>query len=359
MASNNRGLTIERQSSDFALGDGGRQESVLEPGFVRAPKDMKPPTPMQWNRGDSLMWEQNAADVDKSTPLAGYGRDKDPFADAVASISPTDERGRFPDTQASAQPPAAAQQLRAGTSSERRLEQGMSFAAALLGRHPGSNASSPAAQQQQQQQQPGAPDPMQLTVTEEHDEPPFHQPQSQNQRGGNRQSSVQFHPQATAGGNGAGGARRREEGGQLRRQTTSEAQLAAQFRSESQIMTDELHFQAKHFPPPPPIAAPSDSRRERAERWYYYAMKWDITHEQPPPPRSPLPLMDQEKANPTMRDQFPYRGDYWLGRCQHWFEHLQNHFPYPHATAHNKRVRGTDWAVVDQMAQLDARALAA
>eukprot|EP00672_Neobodo_designis_P017336 CAMPEP_0174828198 /NCGR_PEP_ID=MMETSP1114-20130205/1192_1 /TAXON_ID=312471 /ORGANISM="Neobodo designis, Strain CCAP 1951/1" /LENGTH=341 /DNA_ID=CAMNT_0016061909 /DNA_START=199 /DNA_END=1224 /DNA_ORIENTATION=- len=309
---NKRGLTIERQSSDFVLGDGGRQESVLEPGFVRAPRDMKPPTPVEWGRGDSLMWETGGkqADIDKSTPLAGYGRDKDLFADAVSAISPTqngpsDPFGGPPSSHNTGHPGPAAAGVRTTGS-----DAAATFAAVLSGRaHLPADATEPSSRQGQQQQQQQRP-PNRLHPAGPGAVGPGRAPMLP--------SALDPEPQA------------------LTRQRTSEAELAAQFRTQSQVLTDELHQQAKTFPPPPPIIAPQEQRRYRAARWYYYATKWDITHEQAPPPRSPLPLMDQEteaRNNGTRgrheSPNYPYRGEYWLKRCEHWFSHVQGHFSYP------------------------------
>lgn len=263
-------MSIERQSSDFALGD--RQESVLEPGFVRAPRNMKPPTPVEWGRGDSSLFIQ-----ENTTPLMGYGREKDPFSDAINAISPTNNvMSGFPpgsgvgmqqqDLHRTAAPPAALD------------NQGPRLS--VFGQPMGVHHSMPP-----QQQQP------------------------------------QAHPDIEVGFGGDG----------LPRQSTSD-ELLNQFRTPSQQHTDDLWRCSVFFPPPAPIMAPGEQRRARAELWFYHASKWDITHSTPPPPRSPLPFMDEEKTMPpsqVLRNRYPYRGDYWLGRCEHWFNHVVRHFAYP------------------------------
>jgi hypothetical protein len=323
---NQQGLTIERQSSDFALGDGGRQESVLEPGFVRAPRDMKPPTPVEWGRGDSLMWDTSRpGDIDKSTPLAGYGRDKDLFADAVSAISPNqpgpaqaggavDPYGVFPAAQRDGSPAGQA---------KAQHDAGASFAAVLSGRA------------QQQHQPPAAVMPSEAMEPSGGRRGGPSQPHQHHQGGGAPPRAVQFpHHDHHHHDGGSSNNNNNNEPSTLQRQRTSEADLAAQFRTQSQVLTDELHQQAKTFPPPPPIIAPAEQRRYRAARWYYYATKWDITHEQAPPPRSPLPLLDQEnearsQGVSSREAPYPYRGEYWLQRCEHWFGHIQSHFSYP------------------------------
>lgn len=101
-------------------------------------------------------------------------------------------------------------------------------------------------------------------------------------------------------------------------------------KSESEILSDLLHFHANFFPPPPPPRVPAEARRHRAALWYHYASKWDITHRLPPPPRTPLPEMELEYLHklPTMT-RVPYHGDGWLRMSERWFEVMQRLFDYP------------------------------
>ena len=103
-------------------------------------------------------------------------------------------------------------------------------------------------------------------------------------------------------------------------------------RTQSEIITDQLHRQGQFFPPPPPPCCPDESARERAELWYRSAGKWDITNTIPPPPRSPLEGMDEE-YNRQMREftLVPYRGAVWLQQSEHWFAFVQKHFNHPDA----------------------------
>jgi hypothetical protein len=362
-----QGLTLERESSDFILGDQGRQESVIEPGYVRAPRDMKPPTPIEWGRGDSLLWEQRREDVDKTTPLAGYGRDKDLFADAVATISPTQTSTNFafPPTstaggKSTVGPAGTFGQPRAGAVSgstfasivARGTHAGATGNAAATGgtTPPASSAAAPLIQEsafgainrspgagsggmfQTHHQQHGSRGNQGHPVQPQHHQHQQHQLSFTVTKTTEPPAGVRY-PAAGSRIAGHGGNLAPYRGEDpITRQRTSEVELAAQFRTQSQVLTDELHHQCKTFPPPPPIIAPGESRRQRAARWYYFATKWDITHEQPPPPRSPLPLMDQESENPVIgRDgpAYPYRGDYWLDRCAYWYNHIQETFPYP------------------------------
>lgn len=84
MANNTGDLELvigSRQASDYVL---GREESVLQPGQVRIPAGMEPPTPMDtWARGDSSIWDAKESD-NVSTPLTGYGR-----GDQLWGTSPT------------------------------------------------------------------------------------------------------------------------------------------------------------------------------------------------------------------------------------------------------------------------------
>ena len=129
------------------------------------------------------------------------------------------------------------------------------------------------------------------------------------------------------GNSSMGGRQGSESLGMLRQQSSVGMQ---QFRTQSQILSDELYHQSQWFPPPPPPRVPKDSRRSRSELWYYYASKWDITHTQPPPPRCPLGLMEEEYSlGLAPLTKVPYRGEYWLDRCAYWFRHLQANFQPP------------------------------
>eukprot|EP00455_Lapot_gusevi_P005768 TRINITY_DN12467_c0_g1_i2.p1 TRINITY_DN12467_c0_g1~~TRINITY_DN12467_c0_g1_i2.p1 ORF type:complete len:206 (-),score=13.07 TRINITY_DN12467_c0_g1_i2:233-850(-) len=115
-----------------------------------------------------------------------------------------------------------------------------------------------------------------------------------------------------------------------RQSSTDSSALLMKFRSQSEILSDELYFQAKSFPPPPPSNSPIETRRVRAELWYLIARKWDITQQMPPPPRSPLPGMEEEhRLRLQELTRVPYRGDRWLAQSDHWFDWVQKHFEYP------------------------------
>lgn len=101
-------------------------------------------------------------------------------------------------------------------------------------------------------------------------------------------------------------------------------------KSESEILSDLLHFHANFFPPPPPPRVPNEQKRGRAALWYHYASKWDITHRLPPPPRNPLPEMELEYIMqlPEM-SRVPYHGDGWLNMSERWFAVTQSLFDFP------------------------------
>lgn len=122
------------------------------------------------------------------------------------------------------------------------------------------------------------------------------------------------------------------DGGALgsRQSSADAASLLHRFRSQSEILSDELYFQAKTFPPPPPPNPPGETRRIRAELWYLVARKWDITQQMAPPPRSPLPGMEEEhRLRLQELTRVPYRGDRWLAQSDRWFHWVQQHFEYP------------------------------
>lgn len=101
-------------------------------------------------------------------------------------------------------------------------------------------------------------------------------------------------------------------------------------KSESEYLSDLLHFHANFFPPPPPPRVPKEERRNRAELWYHYASKWDITHRLPPPPRTPLPEMELEYRMRLQRmTRVPYHGDGWLQMGERWFDVTQMLFDFP------------------------------
>ncbi|KPA74414.1 hypothetical protein ABB37_09115 [Leptomonas pyrrhocoris] len=120
-------------------------------------------------------------------------------------------------------------------------------------------------------------------------------------------------------------------------------------KSESEYLSDLLHFHANFFPPPPPPRVPKEERRNRAELWYHYASKWDITHRLPPPPRTPLPEMEMEYRMRLQRmTRVPYHGDGWLKMSERWFDVTQTLFDFP---AENMGVE-VDFSVVLQQAVL-------
>lgn len=101
-------------------------------------------------------------------------------------------------------------------------------------------------------------------------------------------------------------------------------------KTESEILSDLLHFHANYFPPPPPPRVPPQARRSRAELWYHYANKWDLTHRLPPPPRTPLPEMELEfRMRLQELTRVPYHGDGWLQMSERWFDVMQSLFDYP------------------------------
>eukprot|EP00744_Colponema_vietnamica_P008393 GILI01011972.1.p1 GENE.GILI01011972.1~~GILI01011972.1.p1 ORF type:complete len:216 (-),score=16.94 GILI01011972.1:63-677(-) len=101
-------------------------------------------------------------------------------------------------------------------------------------------------------------------------------------------------------------------------------------RTESEIITDQLHRQGQFFPPPPPPCCPPETRRQRAELWSRSASKWDITCTIAPPPRCPLDGMDEEHQRQLQPlSLVPYKGDQWLQQSEHWFGFVQKNFKYP------------------------------
>ncbi|CAD2213551.1 hypothetical protein ADEAN_000099400 [Angomonas deanei] len=107
-------------------------------------------------------------------------------------------------------------------------------------------------------------------------------------------------------------------------------ETAHRVKSESEILSDLLHFHANYFPPPPPPRVPPGERRSRAELWYHYASKWDITHRLPPPPRTPIPEMQLEfLMKLPEKTRVPYHGDGWLIAAERWFNVVQGLFDFP------------------------------
>lgn len=101
-------------------------------------------------------------------------------------------------------------------------------------------------------------------------------------------------------------------------------------KTESEILSDLLHFHANFFPPPPPPRVPSAHKRSRAALWYHYASKWDITHRLPPPPRTPLPEMELEYVMRLQEmTRVPYHGDGWMHMSERWFAVTQSLFDFP------------------------------
>ncbi|KPI88062.1 hypothetical protein ABL78_2838 [Leptomonas seymouri] len=127
--------------------------------------------------------------------------------------------------------------------------------------------------------------------------------------GGSPNNPHQHHSHGSMGGGGGGTGRH---------------------KSESEYLSDLLHFHANFFPPPPPPRVPKEERRNRAELWYHYASKWDITHRLPPPPRTPLPEMEMEYRMRLQRmTRVPYHGDGWLQMAEQWFCVMQALFDFP------------------------------
>lgn len=195
-----------------------RQESILGPGEVRPPRSMVPPTPVEWTRGDSTMWDTHSKDSKEPSGDTPFSFDQNIFnqaAERAASDRQTSSEGLGP-AQNSQQLPAS-----------------------------GSDS---------------------LVL-----------------------------------------------------------------RTESQQLSEELYHQALNYPPPPPVVAPIVQRKARANLWYQHTTKWDITHQMPPPPRSPLEFLEEEARTGVVNPQprYPYRGEYWLSRCAHWASHVQEQFNWP------------------------------
>lgn len=223
---------------------------------------------------------------DNHTPLTGYGRGDNLWGRSPTSGNNTNQEERtFPALTSTANDVPPPTQSATGNGGNTFTTQSASSVA---------GASAPP-----QQPKMVFPEPI-------HDAPPA-------ELGGRQESSISQRQDSSLGG--------------LRQDTSL---LAFQFRTQSQILSDELYFQSLWFPPPPPPRVPKESRRARSELWYYYASKWDITHTQPPPPRCPLALMEEEHAQGLApQTKVPYRGEYWLDRCNHWFGWVQENFRPP------------------------------
>lgn len=312
---------------DDGSGYPSRQESTLLPGEVRTPAVRPTPLLGDWARGDTDLWDAKEEDH-SCTPLNSYGREN------LWSL-PGDE------TSAGSAPPAHRQQLASFnvTTSETRDDDAArvqttineALAAAADHRHLFGQPSVMAPSNQTHFTQssvsytntftshvvgtsnhallPQQPHHVRFTVTS---------PSSDHNGGAaHDNNNADFLADPMAGASALGS-----------RQNTTE--LLSKFRSQSEILSDELYFQAKMFPPPPPPNPPAETRRLRAELWYLIARKWDITQQMPPPPRSPLPGMEEEhKLRLQELTRVPYRGDRWLVQSDRWFQWLQENFDYP------------------------------
>jgi hypothetical protein len=273
-------LVTSPDDSEPALGEGGssRQQSELQPGEIRRP-GVQPPTPlMDWGRGDSILWDSH---------FDGGAPPPEVVPSSKTIHSPT---GREPEH----------------------------ISTPLTGYGRGDNLWGVGGSPTEDTKQFPAADPARS------------QQQQQQYGGGGQHPHFAAFPDQQGGGNQYMGSR--QDSGGMGRQDSSFAMQ--QFRTQSQVLSDELYFQSQWFPPPPPPRVPKESRRSRSELWYYYASKWDITHTQPPPPRCPLAQLEEEFAlGLEAQTKVPYRGEYWLDRCNHWFRQLQSNFrpPEPHA----------------------------
>nr|CCC92557.1 unnamed protein product [Trypanosoma congolense IL3000] len=119
-------------------------------------------------------------------------------------------------------------------------------------------------------------------------------------------------------------------------------QQRQQSKAYSEYLSDLLYFHADFFPPPPPprglaflsdasqASAPhlnSSEHTRRAALWYHYARKWNITHRLPPPPRTPLPELQEQTDTALLRAPYDVSG--WMKMCERWFHAAQQQFDYP------------------------------
>lgn len=271
-----------RQHSDFDIAN--RQESVLRPGEVWTPGVR--PTPLaDWAQGDSTLWETKEGSTANNTPLAGYGRgDLWTAGDHRDETDDDDEEAR---RQAVTTAMFAVEAARAATPSP---ESSMG--------------------------------PYHVSGTYTSQQHVFGSSAAVG-FGSNRQTPSSTTPNALS--------RQTSETLLARMRSMDSEYLMNKYRSQSEILSDQLFFLAQMFPPPPPPSVPMETRRSRAELWYSIARKWDLTQRLPPPPRSPLPGMEEEhRLRLQELTRVPYRGDRWLAQSERWFHYVQDDvFRYP------------------------------
>ena len=294
---------------------------MLQPGEVRTPAARPTPLIGDWTRGDSTVWDsrdETSSQGTGYTPLNGFGQRED-----LWQISSSEQlaqqhlrSGDDDDTDVDAvrhtisQALAASQEATSHHSSHRGGFSTMT--------HPSTSYTAQS----------------QSYTSAGHDDASSAAPYATFAVSSGNKFTVQHatDPRSTRGDHLLSREVSAQEIGSLgsRQSSTDSSALLAKFRSQSEILSDELYFQAKTFPPPPPSNSPIETRRVRAELWYLISRKWDITQQMPPPPRSPLPGMEEEhRLRLQELTRVPYRGDRWLAQSDHWFDWVQKHFDYP------------------------------
>jgi hypothetical protein len=318
----------DHNGDHFAL----RQESVLMPGEVRTPAVRPTPLVGDWTRGDSTVWDtRDDSSQPACTPLNSYGREDDlwrmPAEDRETPLSNTQPGAVTDDDDVDAVRHTIHQALAASQEAAHHHHHSDSNPfGAMSTRMPSATAYT--AQSQSYARQPNA------SSADVADTPDVY-------AGYTVSSGNTFTVQHATDPRSIRGevSLSREVSAQelgSRQSSTDSNSLLAKFRSQSEILSDELYFQAKTFPPPPPSNAPMETRRVRAELWYLIARKWDITQQMAPPPRSPLPGMEEEhRLRLQELTRVPYRGDRWLVQSYHWFACVQNGFDYPQSNVAN------------------------
>jgi len=275
-------VTGSRQHSEFDFGS--RQETMLRPGEVWTP-GVRPTPLVDWAQGDSMLWEtkDGGGSTAHNTPLAGYGR-----GDLWSAAERDDEEEAR--QQAATTAMFAVEAARAATPSP---ESSMGY-----------QVSAGPTYTSQQQLYPS-------------------------DNGRNSAGPFGVTPNANTP---VVLSRQTSESLLARMRSSMDTEyLMNKYRSQSEILSDQLFFLAQMFPPPPPPTVPMETRRARAELWYSISRKWDLTQRLPPPPRSPLPGMEEEHRL-RLQDltRVPYRGDRWLAQSERWFRYVQDEvFQYP------------------------------
>jgi len=333
--------TADDDVDDDALGAGGRQQSLLMPGEVRSPGLRPTPLIGDWVRGDTDYWDSGKEESSKQqpscTPLNSYGREVLWTLPSVEAPAPhthphvSDSSSAMPLQTTSSScstlvaPHATPHHHHHGHS---ELEDDMAQIQTTISQAVAAleySSSSPVTSCYDDHSHMYPPQPSVTSSTASATAPPhlsYHQ-----------QLSPSTLLSSSNGGIGmqAGGGFGVGVGGLGSRQSSTDGHaLLLKYRSQSEILSDELYHQGKTFPPPPPPNPPGETRRTRAELWYLVARKWDITQQMAPPPRSPLPGMEEERIRDLPElTRVPYRGDRWLAQSDRWFLWVQQHFEYP------------------------------